>query len=722
MTIPSSLYVAWQGVETYFVDKDTGLPLSAGRVEFYKDVGDRTTPKDVFQLVSMPNNTYNFVNIGHVVTLTSVGTFGSPSDGSDIQVYAFPYDSLGNFELYHMKIYSSGNILQFTRDAQPANAQNNSVTDNFEGSENQIENPQFVETFLPYTHTQTFSVSGASTETKIAPDWSLITDGTGTIVVTLLDLTEVIPSDAPFALKIEPSGGSLASVKLRQQITQSPRLLGSNARLTGPGFVSGSFVSKSFGSNEVQLIMRYTASNAYTVDLVNQTTSADNQWNTLINASSTEINTTNQDPGSTGYVNIEIIIPVGESIGITSIQMVSVENASSTTEFLQESTPRQIDHLFHYYKPLLNYKPISSFLVAWEFQSNPAQFGASISAPAIGANKSQYFWDQTIVFQSVNSGVSASRAARGSLKLTAASTTQMAIIQYLSREEISQILDTKLSVNVLGFADVNTICTISLWYTKDASLPNIKNGTNNSLVGALNAQGKPIAPFNGTWTEITRGTRDNASFILTSTNIDHGFSGWDPAGTSDIGTATFFAIVLGTASIASSNTITLTSISLVPGDIPTRPAPQSTDEVLRECQYYYEKSYSNLILPGALTLQGSLVAFQRAITSGGVNSLLLPDSFGFIFNTRKCTTVPTIIIYDPNNGALATVFATVLSNGSIVGQSDASLSNWAQSDLNAKSVNYLPSTASTLTSGLGITNPTGYIQYHYVVDARLGTF
>jgi len=61
--------------------------------------------------------------------------------------------------------------------------------------------------------------------------------------------------------------------------------------------------------------------------------------------------------------------------------------------------PRQIDHLFHYYKPLLAYKPIPSALIGWDFPTNPAQFGVTGSTGAIGANKSAYAWDQTILFQ-----------------------------------------------------------------------------------------------------------------------------------------------------------------------------------------------------------------------------------------------------------------------------------------------------------------------------------
>ena len=40
---------------------------------------------------------------------------------------------------------------------------------------------------------------------------------------------------------------------------------------------------------------------------------------------------------------------------------------------MQNSVNRQNDYLFHYYNPLLQYKPIESFLIGWDFPVNPAQ-------------------------------------------------------------------------------------------------------------------------------------------------------------------------------------------------------------------------------------------------------------------------------------------------------------------------------------------------------------
>ena len=230
----------------------------------------------------------------------------------------------------------------------------------------------------------------------------------------------------------------------------------------------------------------------------------------------------------------------------------------------------------------LNFKPIPSYLIGWDFPLNPAQFGSTIAASASGANTSNYFWDQTLIFQTANSGISAARGSDGSLVLTAAATTQMALVQYLEAPMAKEILTSYLSCNVRAFTNNATAVagTISLWYTTDAQLPNAAAGTNKSLVLTLDANGKP-ATFNGSWTEVTRSNLGNALFSLFANNTtysDFGFANWLAAAGST--TATYFAIVVGTGSITSGSTLTVQSISCVPGQIATRPAPKSITEVL----------------------------------------------------------------------------------------------------------------------------------------------
>lgn len=113
-------------LETYFVDKDTGLPLSAGIVTFYQDSA-RTVKKKIYKLTGTPPN-YTYTELPNPCILNSAGCFVDGSN-SDTIPYAFPYDgtpssSNETLDLYYITCYSNdghGNpaVLQWTREGQP---------------------------------------------------------------------------------------------------------------------------------------------------------------------------------------------------------------------------------------------------------------------------------------------------------------------------------------------------------------------------------------------------------------------------------------------------------------------------------------------------------------------------------------------------------------------------------------------------------------------------
>lgn len=698
MPLPSSSYVAWQGVQTYFVDKDTGYPLSAGYVEFYSDV-DRSTLKDVFQQVRNPDNTYTFVNIGSTVTLTSVGTFGSPSDGSDIQVYAYPFNDQGEIELYHMKIYSSGSILQETRDAQPANFVNNSVADTFEASENQISNPQFVETLLPDTNTNIYTVTTSTL--AIAPDWYIDTTGSGTVTVTLLDLIDIaIPSTPPFAIRILSSAG-ITSLKLRQRIAESPRLIGT-------GYISGSLVAAQFGTAAVNLQMDYVASNGYTVNLVNQSTSAaTGTYTTLINDESTPITTTNDDPGSTGYVDIIINIPVLTDVAITSVQVMSAQSANNTIAFIQESTPRQIDHLFHYYNLPLQHKPIPSYLTGWDFRLNPCQeLGASTST---NAASSFYIADQTILFQTVPSNFTMIQDYNG-LNFTSIAASSFAVIQYLDGKVAIELLNQRMSVFIQGVTSGGSTRTgtVNLYWTANGAVPVLPLSVVTAITG-----GKPSAIAAG-WNKVLRPNYNDATFTFTGPRSDHVFSGFDATADAGINTATYLAIVISFETTSPGQVIALTAASLNRGDIATYPAPQSSAQIIQDCQYYYEKSYNVTDLPGTISVSGQLIRPQRLDAGVGVKAA----AFDIEYNTVKRIVTPNVYLYSPRSATINQALAVMYTNGTATAETTVSSANWTINvGSGQKNIAYTANGNINLQAGAG---NEAFIAFHYVVDARLG--
>lgn len=134
-----SRYQIAPSLQEYFVDKDSGLPLTGGLIYFYEDE-QRSVPKDVFELSGAPPN-YSYTVLPNPVTLSSVGTFQDGS-GNDIIPYYFPYDEDGNIQLYYIEVYDSMGVLQFTREGWP-NFTSEQIDSN-EDVTNFVPNPQFL--------------------------------------------------------------------------------------------------------------------------------------------------------------------------------------------------------------------------------------------------------------------------------------------------------------------------------------------------------------------------------------------------------------------------------------------------------------------------------------------------------------------------------------------------------------------------------------------------
>ena len=109
-------YIPLNYLQQYFVDKDTGFPLSGGIVTFYKD-NQRTVLKPVYELRNNSGE-YEYVELTNPLILSSVGTFAD-IDSNDITVYAYPYDENGDIDLYYITVESFDSVAQFTREGVP---------------------------------------------------------------------------------------------------------------------------------------------------------------------------------------------------------------------------------------------------------------------------------------------------------------------------------------------------------------------------------------------------------------------------------------------------------------------------------------------------------------------------------------------------------------------------------------------------------------------------
>jgi hypothetical protein len=131
-------YMTSSDLDEYFVDKDTGLPLSGGIVTFYQD-NQRNVLQNVYTLSGSPPN-YTYTALPNPLTLNATG---QPVDasGNIVKIYYYPFDSTLNLSLYYVTVYSAQGVLQYTRQGWP-DTSGLSGTNN--GIGNYIENGQFL--------------------------------------------------------------------------------------------------------------------------------------------------------------------------------------------------------------------------------------------------------------------------------------------------------------------------------------------------------------------------------------------------------------------------------------------------------------------------------------------------------------------------------------------------------------------------------------------------
>ncbi len=358
MPVPSPNFVALFPLQETIFSKDDGELLSGGVVTFYRD-SSREVLKPVYQQVQLPDNTYDFVLLNNPITLSAIGSF-QDNDGNDIIPYLYPYTgsptdtNRGALDLYYITVQSSGLVLQFTREAWPpgVGSQTN-PQDIFEGTSNILSNPQFaLISFVPdpTTSSFTFNVTGANTFTPIAPNWDIVTSGTGTFTVQQVALTVTnVASDPSYALDI--SSTDITDIYLRQRLVKSPRILYNQ-------FISGYLEVATVGTGSTQVTMSYVPSSGSSYQILSDVSSGDGNFTPLIGTVAAT-GTANSDSPDTGYVDINIVFPALSHVRITSAQVVNVQNIDSFTPYLQESVGRQIDHTYHNSYPIV---PIGSVI------------------------------------------------------------------------------------------------------------------------------------------------------------------------------------------------------------------------------------------------------------------------------------------------------------------------------------------------------------------------
>ena len=637
LPIDNAMYFPINYLQTYFVDKQTGLPLAGGKVYFWHD-NNRNSLKTVYQLTSSPN--YSYTALPNPLTLSNAGTFVD-NLGNDIAVYLKPYDNAGLADNYYIQAFAAGEapppvgIPMFTREAVPGVSDiagpNAPVS---EGFENAVSNSQFSQVLFDPSIGMTVPYIAGVTTKEIAPGWLLeitaVNSGNLSVSRTALNGNSGIPTNPPYSLTITP-GGSITKLILYQRLFHTPAIF------TG-AFISGAFVA---GPTTQTITINYADSNGTVTPIVNGAgLPADWVFHTAtvpLGASG------NPQNGDVGYVDIQLQLNTAAASTFSSIQVLGLVTDTQNLAYNQESVNDQINGLFYYYQPAINYKQSDSYLVGWDFPLNPAQFGEAYTPLATGVNQGLYAWDQTIVYTTVANSMNIARGTNGAFHIDAAIAGQVALIQYLDQPTARKIINDRASVRMAfaGSFAAGGIGNVTLWATATSPLPILPN----TLVTGLSAAGVPTGTTAG-WVQIPNVNQTTQFTIpaISPTNAESNdiiLSGWDLAAAVPSTTAQYFAIVVGFSAMAIADSLNITSISLCGGDIPSRPAPKTPDEVQRECQRFYWKSFEPATIPAQNA--GVIGAMTWTTQAATVNSNL---------NAEMAVTmraVPTVTLYNPSD-------------------------------------------------------------------------
>lgn len=713
-------------LQDYFVDKDTGTPLSAGIVTFYEDA-NHTVLKPVYKLSAVPANNFQYTELSNPLFLSAVGTF-IDENGNDIVPYFFPFDGTpsstnSDIELYYITVYSAQGVFQFDREAWPNISPDSNLDDNLALSENLLSNPQFAEVSFSPLQTKVITVSGAGTATEIAPDWNIVTSGSGTVTVQQIPAsgTSPIASNPPFRLDITSSGLS-SPILLRQRLENVPTLLFS-------GFANGYFVAQSMDGVTHQLIMTFApstgANSATSYELINQMTeptgfsefTGTKQINGTIDAESAR----------TGYVDIIISIPQNAHIQISSIQLVAVPNVNAEPGFTPTTVAREIDHLFHFYKESIVIQSKDTILTGWDFPKNPYQF---VIPTLTTAAVNEYVADQTIIIQqqyvknNIGSNVQTSIDNENCFVVSPlTANNQFGLLQYIDTRSTFGVWGSKLSALVQCKISTShaTALQIKMRLFYKALLPNAVSRLDP--IASWDVGGDPV--FAGGYTAIA--PLNDPIYTLTNGSFeDFSFNQFQmPSGLLNLNsTVGVFIYTIGNMNeTATADRFTICSASLVPNDFAITANQKTWDKTLQECQFYYEKTFNYTVMPNTASAPGQrlqqlvtqLVGTDMKVTSGFLELEYAPKR-----------AVPRVI--DISSTALTTPDSfhyDVYNNGAIVNSGNPAFSTYFSVLASGeKGTTYATNNVTPIvTYSFGATpivSPFAFMAYQATIDSRLG--
>jgi hypothetical protein len=599
-------------------------------------------------------------------------------------------------------------------------------------SENMITNPQFNDVYFMTGGSITLATAGTY---NIALGWNLILTGTGSTTVTQgfnAGSSNIQGNPATF-LTFASSGWT--SVVLEQTFTN-------NGSIYDLGSIAVAFNAEASGST-INVPVNYVPSTGSSVAIHTfpVTAGSFNPYAYAVNITTS----TNSDTDGSAFVNINFTLPSSGTISLSNIQITGQSSALSSgfnpatdaPPYQEITYQRMVDHEFNVYRNALSKQSKNSILTGWNFALNPYQF---VSTSNANRAFNGYIADQTILIQQnyvangTGNNVATARSTfntdNEALQVTAVTAhNQFALIQYIDPVIARPYWNQNLSCYIKAFINTShsTSVTFKMRLFYKAGLPNTISQTDP--IASWTENGDPV--FAAGYTGIA--PPNDQVYTISSVNTATGNNEFTfdsiPLPSSTNANMTLGIMVYTTSNMnqnATADILFFNDISLVRNDFALPTQPQTFNEVLQQCEFYWESSYDIGALPGDVNSHGVITRLQHALqTSGSPNTLgFVTRPFWLEFRTMKRSNSYATVLYSDATGASGNVDTFITNGGVSVGAADLATSgNWTAENPGQKNLEFTTSNATatnTTNLGGGFNSPGGYIQFHYTIDARLG--
>jgi hypothetical protein len=612
----------------------------------------------------------------------------------------------------------------------PEGAGSSTTSNSFANSQNLISNPQFGQINFANNSANPYTITTAGTY-SIASGWNLVLTGTGSTTLLQVSLPGTdfptvppITGNPPTALQINNSGWTSA------QLVQT--VLG-NGAIFANGSVSMSVLADPSSAGQV-LSLSYIPSLGSPTIIATSNTLAPGVFSVLSGAVNVPAST-NTNTGNAAFVNFVITLAPTGQIEITNVQVLgqSVPLAVSpaptaSVPLFQELSPEQIvNNEFNVYANSLIMQPKNSILTGWNFALNPFQFVST--SQTLATSIASYIADQTIMVQQTASSFTTGQSTIPAnsllfLEPQTATANRVAIIQYIDPVTIRPYWGDVLSIlaNVSNTSsNLASVVRLKARLIYRASLPPTIG--NAEPIVSWTAGGDPV--FSAGWTAIA--PKNDPAYVLPINAIPPlaglAFDGFQMPATSALDQTLGVVIyTMDNVSNITTDSLLFDKISLVANDFALEANPQTFDQVLRECQLYYETSYNPFTVPGAALGTLSNLQSQQSIVFAGGNVALYPSVFDYRFNTMKRAS-PTLKFYAPSDASAGNTDVVMTTGGSVTTTNKVAIGSfYAARYVGKKGFQYVSNTntaiAGPISSAVGA--GYGYIAFQFTANACLG--